>query len=101
MGRFLRSLSRGGGSDRSGRSASKVRTSRQSEAGTRSTSVPPKKREEEEQQPGAAAAAGGPPSAWPRRAGSLKVKKSELVSAVGTKLEVGLASKAVSAARAD
>ena len=104
VGRFLRSLSRGGrsmpddggggsGSERSARSASKSRVSRlqqqqQSEvaAEKRSTSVPPRRGEEE---PNAAAQAEAP--ALPRRAGSLRgsVYKSDLVSAVGTKLEVG------------
>ena len=99
MGRFLRSLSRGGGggSDRSGRSASKSRVSRlqqQSEVAAavekRSTSVPPRRKAEDD--PSAAAAAqAASSSALPRRAGSLKgsVYKSDLVSAVGTKLEVG------------
>ena len=103
VGRFLRSLSRGGrsmpddggggsGSERSARSASKSRVSRprlqqqqQSEtAEKRSTSVPPRRGEEE---PNAAPQE----PALPRRAGSLRgsVYKSDLVSAVGTKLEVG------------
>ena len=97
VGRFLRSLSRGGrsmpdggGSERSARSASKSRVSRlqqqqqQSEiAEKRSTSVPPKRMEED---PNA-----GQASALPRRTGSLRgsVYKSDLVSAVGSKLEVG------------
>ena len=102
VGRYLRSLSRGGrsmpdngggggGSERSARSASKSRVSRllqqqqQSEtAEKRSTSVPPRRGEEE---PNAAPQE----PALPRRAGSLRgsVYKSDLVSAVGTKLEVG------------
>ena len=100
MGRFLRSLSRGGGggSERSGRSASKSRVSRlqqqQSEVAAavekRSTSVPPRRKAEDEPSAVAAAQAAAS-SALPRRAGSLKgsVYKSDLVSAVGTKLEVG------------
>ena len=85
----------GSGSERSARSASKSRVSRprlqqqqQSEtAEKRSTSVPPRSGEEE---PNAAPQE----PALPRRAGSLRgsVYKSDLVSAVGTKLEVGSSS---------
>jgi hypothetical protein len=72
VGRFFRSLSRRNPEDRAAAAPLKA---------PRSTSVPPKKRED--------SAAAQPPLP-PRRVGSLKgvFSKSDLVSAVGTKLEV-------------
>ena len=89
----------GGGSERSARSASKSRVSRlqqqqQNEiVEKRSTSVPPKRMEED---PNASQAC-----ALPRRTGSLRgsVYKSDLVSAVGSKLEVGSNSHKYSSSR--